>query len=47
MTDVEYTEQALKQLGNLEDYIAHRVMDKVDEATEYTEHRVDRLSGYP
>jgi len=47
MTDVEYTEQALEHLANLEDHIADRVMNKVDEATEWTEHRLERLSGYP
>ena len=47
MTDVEYTEQALEHLADLEDHIADRVMNKVDEATEWTEHRLERLSGYP
>ena len=47
MTDVEYTEQALEHLANLEDHVADRVMNKVDEATEWTEHRLERLSGYP
>lgn len=47
MTDVEYTEQALEHLGNLEDHVADRVMNKVDEATEWTDHRLERLSGYP
>ena len=41
MTDVEYTEQALEHLANLEDHVADRVMNKVDEATEWTEHRLD------
>lgn len=47
MTDVEYTEQALDHLADLEDHVADRVMNKVDEATEWTEHRLERLSGYP
>jgi len=47
MTDVEYTEQALEHLEGLEDHVAARVVNKVDEATEWTEHRVERLSGYP
>jgi mRNA interferase RelE/StbE len=47
MTDVEYTDQALEHLANLEDHVADRVMNKVDEATEWTEHRLERLSGYP
>jgi len=47
MTAVEYTEQALDHLEDLEDHVADRVMNKVDEATEWTEHRLERLSGYP
>lgn len=47
MTDAEYTEQAIGHLTELEDHIADRVMNKVDEATEWTEHRLEPLSGYP
>ena len=47
MTDVEYTEQAIEHLEDLEDQVADRVMNKVDEATEWTDHRLERLSGYP
>ncbi|WP_254838840.1 type II toxin-antitoxin system RelE family toxin [Natronomonas marina] len=47
MTDVEYTEQALEHLESLENHVADRVLNKVDEATEWTEHRLERLSGYP
>ena len=47
MTDVEYTEQALEHLADLEDHVADRVLNKVDEATEWTDHRLERLSGYP
>lgn len=47
MTDVEYTEQALGHLEDLDAQVADRVMNKVDEATEWTEHRLDPLSGYP
>jgi mRNA interferase RelE/StbE len=47
MTDVEYTEKALNQLGNLDRQIADRVMNKVEEATEWTEHRLEPLTGYP
>ncbi|MFU8868301.1 type II toxin-antitoxin system RelE family toxin [Natronococcus sp.] len=47
MTDVEYTEQAIGHLENLDPQVADRVMNKVDEATDWTEHRLERLSGYP
>ena len=47
MTDVKYTEQALEHLADLEDHVADRVMNKADEATEWTGHRLERLSGYP
>jgi mRNA interferase RelE/StbE len=47
MTDVEYTEQALSHLDGLDPQAADRVMNKVDEATEWTEHRLEPLSGFP
>ena len=47
MTDVEYTEKALNQLGNLDRQIADRVMNKGEEVTEWTEHRLEPLTGYP
>lgn len=47
MTEVEYTEQAIGHLENLDPQVADRVMNKVDSATDWTEHRLDRLSGYP
>jgi len=47
MTTVEYTEQALGHLEELEPHVADRIINKVDEATEWTEHRLERLSGYP
>lgn len=47
MTDVEYTEKALEHLDSLDPPVADRVMDKVDEATEWTEHRLESLSNYP
>lgn len=43
---IEITEQALRYLDSLEDHIADRVLNKVDEATEWTEHRLEPLSGY-
>ena len=47
MTDVEYTEQALDHLDGLDPQAADRVMNKVDEATEWTDHRLEPLSGFP
>ena len=47
MTSVEYTEQALEHLRDLEDHVADRVLNKVDEATDWTDHRLGHLSGYP
>jgi mRNA interferase RelE/StbE len=46
MTDVEYTEQAGEHLEGLDPQVADRVMNKVDEATEWTEHRLEKLTGY-
>jgi len=47
MTDVEYTETALSHLDALDPQIADRVFNKVDEATEWTDHRLEPLTGYP
>lgn len=40
MTTVEYTEQALDHLDGLEPITAERVLEKVEEASEWTEHRL-------
>lgn len=45
MTGVEYTEKAIDHLEDLDPQVADRVMNKVDEATEWTEHRLEPLSG--
>lgn len=47
MTEIEYTEKALGQLEDLEKEIADRVLNKVDEAANWTEHRLEALSGWP
>ena len=46
MTEVEYSRQAIDHLESLEPSTAERIMDKVDEAAEWTEHRLDPLSGW-
>jgi len=47
MTDIEYTEKALGLLEVLDPPIADRVSNKVYEATEWTEHRLEPLPDYP
>ncbi|RAW46213.1 type II toxin-antitoxin system RelE/ParE family toxin [Halorubrum sp. 48-1-W] len=47
MTEVEYTEQAIEHLEGLDPQVADRVMNKVDEATEWTDHRLESLTNYP
>lgn len=47
MADIVYTETALEQLDSLDSQTADRVMGKVQEAAEWTEHRLEPLSGYP
>ena len=47
MTEVEYTEQALSHLNELDPHVADRVVNKINEATEWTEHRLEPLSGFP
>jgi len=46
MTDIEITSQADEQLGALDSQARERVLKKLHEATEWTEHRLDPLSGY-
>lgn len=47
MTEVEYTLQAVDHLEAVESEVADRVLNKIDEATTWTEHRLEPLSGYP
>ncbi|AKH96970.1 type II toxin-antitoxin system RelE family toxin [Halanaeroarchaeum sulfurireducens] len=47
MTDVEITPQADEQLKELEAEDRERILRKLAEAREWTEHRIDRLSGWP
>lgn len=43
MTEVEYTDQAVDQLESLDPTAQERIVDKIDEATEWTEHRLKPL----
>lgn len=47
MTDIEWSERAVEQLEELEPDVQDRVVSKLEEATEWTEHRLDPLSNYP
>ena len=47
MTEVRYTEQALDQLDDLEPDVADRILNKVDEAAEWPDHRLAPLRGFP
>lgn len=47
MTDVEITPQAEAHLEELESETRERILKKLGEAQEWTEHRVEKLSGWP
>lgn len=47
MTSIEYSDRALNQLENLEKENAHRIVKKLEGATEWTDHRLEPLKGYP
>jgi mRNA interferase RelE/StbE len=47
MTEVEITTQADEQLAALEDEARERILKKLAEARDWTEHRLDPLSGWP
>lgn len=47
MTDIEYSDKALKQLQKLEKTNAERIIKKIEEATEWTDHRLELLKDYP
>lgn len=47
MTDVEITSQADEHLEGLESEARERVLKKLAEAKDWTEHRLEPLSGYP
>lgn len=47
MTEVEWTSKALELLEELETEPQERLLAKLDEASEWTSHRLEKLSGYP
>lgn len=47
MTDVEWTQKAISLLEGLDQEAQERLISKVDEARDWTSHRLEKLSGYP
>lgn len=47
MTDILYSDTALEQLENLDSEAAARLVSKIEEATEWTEHRLSSLTNSP
>jgi len=47
MTDVEITHQADEHLEKLEPEPRERILKKLNEAKEWTEHRLEPLTGWP
>lgn len=47
MTDILYSDTALEQLEGLDSEAAERLVSKLEEAREWTEHRLSSLSNSP
>lgn len=47
ITDIEWTEKAIDLLDGLEHEYQQRLISKLEEAQDWTSHRLDKLSGYP
>lgn len=47
MADILYSDRALEQLEDLETEHSKRIVSKLEEATEWTEHRLRSLSNSP
>ncbi|ODR80071.1 cytotoxic translational repressor of toxin-antitoxin stability system [Haladaptatus sp. W1] len=47
MTTVEWSDRGVEQIEDLEHDIQDRILTKLDEATEWTEHRLEPLTNYP
>lgn len=44
--NVQWTDRSLKDLEDLEDHIAQRIIDKVEDASHYPDHYLSPLRGY-
>lgn len=47
MTEVEWTPKALDLLEGLDSEAQERLLKKLDEAKDWTSHRLEKLTGYP
>lgn len=47
MTEVEWTPKAVELLEGLETEVQERLITKLDEARDWTSHRLEKLTGYP
>jgi len=47
MTEVEWTPKALDLLEGLDTEAQERLVTKLDEAKDWTSHRLEKLTGYP
>ena len=43
---IEWTDRALKDLEDLENHIAQRIIDKVEDACDFPDHYLSPLKGY-
>lgn len=47
MTDIGWTEKGIALLDSLEQEDRQRLISKLEEAQDWTSHRLDKLSGHP
>ncbi|RDZ39568.1 cytotoxic translational repressor of toxin-antitoxin stability system [Haloferax sp. Atlit-10N] len=47
MTEIEWTPKAIELLEGLDTKAQERLVKKLDEAKDWTSHRVEKLTGYP
>jgi len=43
---IEWTDRALKDLEDLENHIAQQIIDKVEDALDFSDHYLSSLKGY-